>query len=166
MKIVLDADVIIHFSKGSSLSILPSIFDDCDFIILDKVYDEVRTIQKQIDNQIKFLGNLKLEQFNPIGEIYKEYAILRQKFGSGESACMAYCKYTNNIIGSSNLRDIHQYCKSENITYLTTLDFLYYAWRKGIISKEDCHDFIEVVRSKGSKLPLINIDEYSPSCVL
>ncbi len=52
-------------------------------------------------------------------------------FSKGESACMAYCRYTSNIIGSSNLRDIKKYCNNHKIVYLTTIDFLYYAWLRG-----------------------------------
>ncbi|MGL4805112.1 MAG: hypothetical protein ACRC26_02060 [Bacteroidales bacterium] len=37
-KIILDADVIIHFAKGGILSLLPQIFQDYDFVVLDTVY--------------------------------------------------------------------------------------------------------------------------------
>lgn len=40
-KIVLDADVIIHFAKGEMLSLLPSIFTNYEYIILDRVYNEI-----------------------------------------------------------------------------------------------------------------------------
>ena len=39
VKIVLDADVIIHFSKGGLLSLLPQIFPEYEYIVLDKVYN-------------------------------------------------------------------------------------------------------------------------------
>lgn len=41
-KIVLDADVIIHFAKGDMLSMLPRIFGDYDFVVLDTVYNEIK----------------------------------------------------------------------------------------------------------------------------
>jgi len=53
-KIVLDADVIIHFSKGGALSLLPKIFPEYDYIVLSIVYDEIKTVAKQLDNQIHF----------------------------------------------------------------------------------------------------------------
>ena len=37
IEIVLDADVIIHFAKGEMLSILPSIFPDYKYVVLDIV---------------------------------------------------------------------------------------------------------------------------------
>lgn len=128
VKIVLDADVIIHFSKGGLLSLLPQIFPEYEYIVLDKVYNELSSVKSQLDNQIKYLGNIKKVEFTPTIEILREYASLKARFGDGESACMAYCRYTANIIGSSNLRDIKNYCTEHKITFLTTLDFLYYAW--------------------------------------
>jgi hypothetical protein len=47
VKIVVDADVLIHFAKGGVLSFLPSIFTEYQYVILSNVYDEVRSIQTQ-----------------------------------------------------------------------------------------------------------------------
>lgn len=164
VRIVLDADVIIHFSKGGLLSLLPQIFPEYEYIVLDKVYNELSSVKNQLDNQIQFFGNITKVEFTPTAEIMREYAVLKSKFGDGESACMAYCRYTANIIGSSNLRDIRNYCTDYGITYLTTLDFLYYAWHRGLLTEKDCEDFIQDVTSKGSRLPKIdNIMAYSPN---
>lgn len=95
-----------------------------------------------------------------------EYAMLTNTFGRGESACMAYCKYTNNVIGSSNLKDIKTYCTENKITFLTTLDFLYYAYTKNIMSEKECDNFIDDVIAKGSKLPKIKITNYTPNYIL
>ena len=63
-KVVLDADVIIHFSKGGCLSILPTILSGYKHIILDKVYEEIKhSIKNQLDNQINLLGNIKVEKY-------------------------------------------------------------------------------------------------------
>ena len=40
-KIVLDADVIIHFIKGGQFSLLLDIFPEYKYLILDVVYNEV-----------------------------------------------------------------------------------------------------------------------------
>ena len=45
VKIVLDADVIIHFSKGGYLSLLPQIFPDYEYVVLDKVYNELSVVR-------------------------------------------------------------------------------------------------------------------------
>lgn len=163
VKIVLDADVLIHFSKAGCLSILPTILPEFDHIILSTVYEETKSIKKQIDNQVNLLGTLSIEKFEPKGAMKLEYAKLRKLFGKGESACMAYCKFTNNVIGSSNIKDIKDYCTKQEISYLTTLDFLYYAFIRKIMTKKDCDKFIQDVISHGSKLPVINIMKYTPN---
>ncbi|MCQ2147173.1 MAG: hypothetical protein MJZ16_06615 [Bacteroidales bacterium] len=163
VKIVLDADVIIHFSKANRLSILPSILPEYDHIVLSTVYNELISIQQQIDNQVIFLKNLSVEEFNPTGDMRREYAVLSSRFGKGESACMAYCRFTNNVIGSSNLKDVKEYCTKQKITYLTTLDFLYYAYVRNIMSKEECDQFMQDVTSGGSKLPTVDIATYTPN---
>lgn len=76
IKIVVDSDVLIHFAKGDSLSLLPSIFPEYQYIILSNVYAEVRSLQTQLDNQMRFLKNISLETFAPTGEMLLEYAKL------------------------------------------------------------------------------------------
>lgn len=130
--------------------------DDCKHIVLSKVYDEIRgAIKTQLDKQVHFLKNISIVDFKPTGEQLREYAMLKAKFGTGESACMAYCRYNKDIIGSSNLKDISEYCKRHNIEYYTTIDFLRLAIEKGIITNLEANDFIAKVKNKGSKLPNI-----------
>lgn len=165
-QIVLDADVVIHFAKGDRLSQLPSIFPDYEYVLLEKVYEELLDIRTQVDNQIYFMKNITLLPFNPRGEMLREYAMLKSRFGKGESACMAYCLFTNNVIGSSNLRDIRAYCQAKQITYLTTMDFLWYAWRKHLMTANEVKTFISEVKSKGSILPEGDIERYVCETVL
>lgn len=161
IQIVLDADVVIHFAKGGWLNKLPSIFPDYEYILLEAVREELLSdIRTQVDNQITLLKNITLHPFAPRGEMLREYAMLRSKFGKGESACMAYCLFTHNVIGSSNLRDIRAYCQEKKITYLTTLDFLWYAWHKHLMTTDEVKTFISEVRSKGSILPEVDIEKY------
>ncbi|MBO4402635.1 MAG: hypothetical protein J5792_02980 [Bacteroidales bacterium] len=166
VKIVLDADVLIHFAKGDMLSLLPDILPEYEHVILSTVYEEIHSIRNQVDNHVRFLKNITLERFNPTGDMLKEYALLLKYYGKGESACIAYCKFTHHVIGSSNLKDIKDYCLREHITYLTTLDFLYYAFVRKLISAEECSAFITKVISQGSHLPLVNITTYTPSVQL
>lgn len=166
VKIVLDADVLIHFSKAGRLNMLPTILPEFEHIVFDVVYKEITTIQNQLDNQIHFLKNISLEIFNPVGEMLREYAVLSATRGRGESACMAYCRFTNNVIGSSNIKDIKDYCKQNKITYLTTLDFLYYAFKRGKMTEDECRRFIDDVQANGSKLPMVDIVSYIPDNVI
>lgn len=159
-KIVLDADVVIHFAKGGFLGLLPQIFPNYEYVLLEIVYEELQDIRTQVDNQINLLKNITLLPFSPRGEMMREYARLKIDFGRGESACMAYCLFTHDVIGSSNLRDIRAYCEEHQITYLTTMDFLWHAWRKELLTEAEANSFIREVRNKGSKLPDIVIEEY------
>lgn len=160
-KIVLDADVVIHFAKGGLLSLLPRIFPDYDYVLLEAVHEELLSeIRTQVDNLVIYLKTITLLPFTPKGDMLREYARLRSRFGKGESACMAYCLFTHNVIGSSNVRDIKEYCEERQIVYLTTIDFLWYAWRKDMLTPEEISAFIGEVRSKGSKLPLVDIEKY------
>lgn len=163
VKIVLDADVLIHFAKACRLFMLPSILSEYDHIVLSTVYEEVSSISRQIDNQINRLKNIRIETFLPKGEMLREYANLIKNFGKGESACMAYCRFTQNVVGSSNLRDITAYCKDNKIVFLTTIDFLYYAIVRGKMTKSECEDFVREVQAKGSKLPIVDFDTYRPN---
>ena len=169
-KIVLDADVIIHFIKAEQFSLLLDIFPEYECLMLDVVYEEVtvnRNMKTQIDNTLRYFPNrLKNIEFDPKGESRYEYARLRSSLllGKGESACMVYCRDNHEVLGSSNLKDIKDYCHLNGITYLTTLDFLYYAYMRKKITREGVNSFISDVVAKGSKLPQTDIAAYIPTC--
>lgn len=163
-KIVLDSDVLIHFIKADSASLLLDIFPEYSYIILDVVYNELKKhndTRVVIDNICKFMAHrISSETFAPKGQMLREYARLQSKLGKGESACMVYCLEHQDVLGSSNLRDIKEYCAANNITYLTTLDFLYYAFIRHKMTADECNAFIATVNAKGSKLPQIDIQTY------
>ena len=167
IEIVLDADVIIHFAKGNLLSLLPDIFPGYTYVILSKVYDEIKEpIKRQLDQTISLLKKITIRQFEPKGEMKREYAILKSHFGIGESACMAYCRFTNNVIGSSNIKDIRDYCDTNQITYLTTIDFLYFAIQRELLTKEEAKEFVNEVKNNGSILPNVDFYTYVSSVTL
>lgn len=119
-KIVLDADVIIHFIEADCFSLLPDIFPEYEYVVLDVVYNEVAKNNKTkgfIDNYLHFFPKLKKEEFAPKGESIKEYFLLQRTLGKGESACMVYCRDNQDVLGSSNLRDINSYCLANNCRY-------------------------------------------------
>lgn len=90
----------------------------------------------------------------------KDYFQLLKTFGHGESACMIYYREHRDVLGSSNLKDIKDYCLQNGITFLTTLDFLYYAFCRKKLSAEECNEFIAKVIASGSKLPEVDITRY------
>lgn len=79
VKIILDADVLIHFAKAGRLSMLPEILPEYEHVVLSTVFDEIGSIQNQLDNQIMFLKNISKETFNPTGEMMVEFPLLWNK---------------------------------------------------------------------------------------
>jgi hypothetical protein len=160
-KILLDADVVIHFVNGENFILLPTLFKE-EKVILDKVCNELRKrrdLRQFYDNVVAF-GLIKEITFDGDLDIIKEYARLKKKYGDGESACMAYCKYNKDILASSNLSDIKEYCEENGIEYITTMGFLYEAYQTDKLTGEECDEFISKVLASGSKLPVKNMNEY------
>lgn len=82
IQIVLDADVIIHFSQGGYLHLLPKVIPDCSFVVLSIVRNELRHDSKnELDNHITYLKNISLIEYNPIGEERREFARLTSLSG-------------------------------------------------------------------------------------
>lgn len=165
IQIVLDADVIIHFAQGGCLHLLPKVIPDCSFVVLSVVRNELRPdTKKLLDNHIYYLKNIRLIDYNPVGDERREFARLISIsglcLGKGESACMAYARYHNHVVGSSNLRDIKSYCAEFGIAYLTTWDFLYYAYKSELMTKAEIDDFVQRVKRAGSILPELDIETY------
>lgn len=159
--ILLDADVISHFISGGHFALLPSIFKNRK-VLLDVVATELRASRKfktYIDNVIN-TGFIREINFQAKRQVMMEYAKLIKTFGKGESACMAYCKFNKDILASSNLKDITSYCDENEITYLTTMDFLAEALKEKQLTEHECNDFIRNVKAVGSKLPVNTIAEY------
>jgi len=163
MKILLDADVVIHFIKAGKQLSIASIFPKHKLVILDKVYDELkkyRPTETIVDNILQF-GIAEKEAFPNDFEILREYATLtKEGRGEGESACMAVARLRSEIIASSNLKDIKDYCRNHSIIYLTTMDFLCQALENRIFTEEECDLFISTVKANRSRLPVNRMSEY------
>ena len=164
-KIVLDADVIIHFTKGGLLDLLPKIFPEFQYIVLDVVKRELPVlIVSALNNQIIRGKNIKEEQFGGTSGEIKEYARITATngpaLGKGESACMVYCRYHHDVVGSSNTKDITAYCDQFGITYLTTNDFLFYAIQRKLITKLEADNFIQKVKELGSNPTVVDFETY------
>lgn len=166
VKVVLDADVINHFTRGGLLSLLPKILPEYQFIVLNVVKQELpQLILSVLDKVISQEKTITEEIFGATSNEKKEYLRLTAtsgpRLGRGESACMVYCRYHNDVVGSSNTKDITDYCDEFGITYLTTNDFLYYAIQRGVLNKEEAISFISKVRSMGSYPPIVDFDTYT-----
>ena len=160
-KIILDADVIIHFYKGGCLTLLPKILPAYQYIVLSHVYQEIKgDLKNQLSNQINLLKNIQLVEFAPKGDMLREYSLLLRERGKGESACMVYCKYNHDVLGSSNLKDITDYCQANDIVYLTTVDFLYFAIKRNLMSIDEAHAFVKQVQANDSHLPTVDFNNF------
>lgn len=168
IKVILDSDVIIHFIKGNCLNLLPKILPIYSFVILDIVYEnELAGSHKIIiQNTVNLLKTIAFEKWEPLKEEREEFFKLQRKYGLGESAAMVYCKYRNDVLASSNLKDIVDYCEMNKITYFTTMDFLYQAMISSVMTEKECDAFIAEVTAKGSKLPVKRMHEFTPRLIL
>lgn len=160
-KILLDADVVIHFVKGGYQMKLKSIFPG-RFVMLDKVKQELVKRKSEALGIENFLNWCKIPIENMPNDIniLREYAALKKLRGEGESACMAVARFRKNYIASSNLKDIKDYCKTHDIRYYTTMDVLAEAMNMGIMTEVECDHFIQEVKSKNSRLPFNTMKIY------
>ncbi|GAB2518531.1 hypothetical protein [Spirosoma aerophilum] len=163
--ILLDADVVSHFIYAGEIFSLPQIFRPLPIRILDKVYEELEAWREkkiQVDNLVnmKLLAIMPFPDDNPA--IVREFLHIQKVMfkGKGESACMAVVRHTNDILASSNLKDIKRYCDMHKIVYLTTMDFLCHALSTGLFDEDRCNAFIKAVRSKGQKLPVESMSAF------
>lgn len=159
--ILVDADVIIHFHKGDRISLLRDLFPGRLFV-LDTIVSELTKgkatrVGSTLENMIRW-GIISEMPFPKDIQVITEYAKLSSRLGKGESACLAVCRYHNEVIASSNLRDIKDYCNQHSIAFLTTIDILCIGVLKGKITEAGANDFISLVISQQSKLPKGNIE--------
>jgi predicted nucleic acid-binding protein len=156
-RILLDADVLIHFAKGKQLIQVLKLYPG-NLYVLDKVQEELKHNQT-IQNYIDRLGINRIN-LPTTREVKIEYAMLKSTFGPGESACMATARYCEDIIFSSNTKDIMKYCDEHKIPYKTTLDILYELYEADLLTHQQCDEFIQDVLRQHSKLPFSCFSDY------
>lgn len=167
-KILIDADVVSHFIVAGEINVINQIFPAFQIWILDKVHAELQQWPSvSVRNQISAILSKKVLRLMPFPEenatIVKEYLWIKTVLfkGDGESASLAVARHNKDILASSNLRDIANYCKMHRIDFLTTMDFLCEALRTGLFSIKRCDEFISKVLAAGSRLPVRKMSEYS-----
>lgn len=166
--ILLDSDVIIHFTKAEKLGLLTDYYRG-RLLVLSEVVEELSVFpasRTAIDNLILYKRVSEFE-CSPQNRdlVIKEYARIKKlhNSGTGETMCMVVARFEDKIIASSNRRDIEPYCLEHSITYMTTLDLLYEIYLNGGISEADIDLFIYDVTSKGSKLAYKTLADYKAS---
>lgn len=166
--ILLDADVVSHFITAGEARNIHLIFPNNPLHLLDKVHAELQNWKDPdfgiIISNLLQKKHLRLMDFpEEKEEIRREYFWIKKMLfkGDGESACLAVARYNNNILASSNLKDIKNYCIMHKIDYLTTMDFLCAARDSGLFNEIQCNAFITKVLKAGSKLPVRSMMDYS-----
>jgi predicted nucleic acid-binding protein len=163
--ILVDADVIIHLFKADKISLLNDLYPG-RIRMLDVVLAELlanRTVCKIVENMF----NLKLAEeiafpTSSNQAMFHEYLMLtRMHKGKGESACLVYCKHHKHIIASSNTKDILDFCETHDIAYLTTLDILSIALKRGMLTEAEINGLIrKITRNNESHLCCKSIGEH------
>ncbi len=163
-KILFDADVIGHFISSGNAAMLCRIFPNKK-IVLKIVAEEVRRHPLLRDplNQLMSSGELEQIPMPSSTAILLEFASLQHSNkGPGESACMAVARFDPNIIASNNWKDVKAYCELHQIAYLSTMDFIYEAYRSGLMQLADCDYMIYklLTQKKPAKIPCTKLEEY------
>lgn len=146
--ILLDCDVISHFIANNVLDKLPEILMPHQCLVLDYVYSEVAARPMRLaylEAMIKS-GKIQKMSFPEDTAINQEFARIKKLYpliGDGERACMAVARFFEDIIASSNFRDVAPYCKEHDIRYLGTLDILSVASEREIFNEQQCDQFIQ-----------------------
>jgi predicted nucleic acid-binding protein len=165
VKILIDADVLIHLFKADKISLLNQLYPKRVFM-LDVVLTELkenRTIRTKIDSIFMFSGIQEIQfptTSNP--KLFQEFLALKKEIkGDGESACLVYCKHHSDIIASSNTKDIQPYCDKHSIAYLTTLDIFCIAVAKGLFTDSEVNQLIaKITHNQESHLCCTTIEEH------
>lgn len=163
--ILLDSDVVIHLFKADKISLLNELFPG-RIRMLDVVLAELlknRTVRDIVQNLFtyKHVEEIKFPTIsNPA--LLTEFIALKSTInGSGERACLVYCKYYQNIIASSNTTDIVPFCTANGIAYMTTLDILSIAVNRCLLTESEANDLIKkITRNNESYLCCQTIEEH------
>jgi predicted nucleic acid-binding protein len=166
--ILIDADVLIHFSLGDTVLRISEIYPQYEKWVMDVVESEISKRLSAAHHQLQFILNQSIFKRVEMPAIkspaYAEFLRLKRenpRIGEGEAACMAFARFNDHILASSNFRDIKKYCEEYNILYISTMDLLKEALDKSIMSEEECDKFIEKVKKQGSQLPCNYMFEYT-----
>jgi hypothetical protein len=165
VKILIDADVLIHLFKAEKISILKELYPSRVYI-LDVVLSELkenRSIRNNLDSILLFSGIKELmfpTTSNP--KLFREFLSLKKDIqGDGERACLVYCKHHLDIIASSNTKDIKPFCEEHSMAYLTTLDILCVAVAKKILTDVEVNQLIrKITANQESHLCCKTIEEH------
>jgi hypothetical protein len=165
VKILIDADVLIHLFKAEKISILNMLFPG-RLIMLDVVLNELRsnrTINASLAGIFTFSGieEVVFPTTSNKALLFEFIQLKKQLGGAGESATLLYCKHNTHIIASSNTKDIVPYCTANGMSYLTTLDIFAIAIHRGLMTEAEVNAAIaQITQNSGSHLCCSSISQH------
>ena len=145
--ILVDADVISHFMATGYIDRLTEILqphcrDDCRECVQGGQLSSYGAGQEAEGGQVMERCKVCKIAFPYTNEnIRREFFRLKKEnpmLGDGERACMSMARFGQEVIASSNFRDVAPYCDENGIEYIGTLDVLTIAMNKGIFTSDEC----------------------------
>lgn len=140
--ILVDADVISHFMATGYIDRLTEILQPHAVMIVENVYKEASyhptepDRKRKVDKWMERCKVCKIAFPYANENIRREFLRLKKEnpmLGDGERACMSMARFGQEVIASSNFRDVAPYCDENGIEYIGTLDVLTIAMNKGIL---------------------------------
>lgn len=163
--ILLDSDVVIHLFKADKISLLNELYPG-RVRMLDIVLEELlknRTMRDVVENLFRYkqVEEIKFPTTSNQTLLHEFIGLKSTIKGTGERACLVYCKHYHNIIASSNTTDIVPYCNAYDIAFLTTLDVFSVAMERNLLSETEINTLIKkITRNNESYLCCKTIAEH------
>lgn len=160
---VIDSDVIINFQHSKFEHLIYDIFDE-PIVILTHVALEC-SINRYKDWFDHFVdsskGKLKVIEYEPDvnSEEYEEYELLSKTKGKGESACLSYALFhPGTTVISSNMSDIQNYCKKNEIATLGTVDLFEILLANNKMTIKEAAIFVDNLKNIKDRLPYADLE--------
>lgn len=168
--ILVDADVISHFIATGHIYELNEILFPHQLYIVDNVYKEAiyhpsdKSRKGKVDEWLQKSNACRIDFPKLNRNIMAEFFKLKRDnrlLGDGERACMAMARFGQEVIASSNFRDVAPYCEVNGIEYVGVLDILQIAVNKGYWNISQCNQFInDAVRINNARFPVDKMENY------
>lgn len=168
--ILVDADVVSHFIATGHIYELNDILSPNQLYIVDNVYKEAtyhpfdKRRKDKVDEWLAKSKTCRIAFPRQNRNIVNEFFKLKHDnrlLGDGECACMAMARFGQEVIASSNFRDVASYCEANEIEYIGVLDILLIATKKGYWDADQCNKFImDAIKVNNARFPVCKIEDY------
>ena len=155
---MVDADVISHFMATGYIDRLTEILQPHAVMIVENVYKEASYHPTEPDRKRKVDKWMERCKVCKIAFPYTNENIRREFFrlkkresdagGTENGLVCRWRVFGQEVIASSNFRDVAPYCDENGIEYIGTLDVLTIAMNKGIFTSDECNRFMAEAKAK------------------